>query len=763
MSLVPGARLGQYVIEAPIGEGGMGEVYRAVDPRLGRTVAIKTLPAQTADDEEARARFNREARAVASLNHANIVTIYSVEEAEGTHFMTMELVDGRPLTDVLAEAVLPIDRFFDLAGPLVDALSAAHTGGILHRDLKPANIMVRHDGQVKVLDFGVAKLVAGDASTQTTASVALTVEGIVLGTIPYMSPEQVRGHPMDHRSDLFSLGTVMYEMLTGERPFLAPDVVTLTSQILRDNPTPVSELRHDVPGAVARLVRRCLEKNPEQRYPTAADLGMDLVAARRDWEAGGIGADAAVPRAEKSIAVLPFANMSTDPENEFFSDGISEEVINALSLIDGLRVVARTSAFSFKGKSVDLRQVGEQLNVNTVLEGSVRRAGKRIRITAQLVNTADGYQFWSERYDRELEDVFAIQDEIARAIAERLKITLTGEQASSLVKAATTDLRAYELYLKGRALLYRRGLSILKALECFNEAVSLDQRYALAWAGVADAHTTTGYYGLGQPDDTIPQAKAAALRAVELDDTSAEAHCALGLSTVLHDHDIAAAETEFRRAMELNGSYAQAPAWYALFMCGFLGGRFEEALGHMLRLREQDPLSGYIASVTAFALGWVERRDDAIAMAQKAVELDRESLLTNWILQINCKNAGRYVESVAAGKQALAYSGRHQFVLATMAATYAKARRRADAEAVHGELLAVERTSYVQPAVVAQSAAAIGLQAEAVRWSDRAVATRDPFLVFSLGHWPETEPLREALRQANRLDAMRAEIGLANV
>ena len=386
----------------------MGVVYRAHDPSLDRDIAIKVLPEQLATEPDALRRFQREAKAVA-LNHPNVVTIHAVEESGGVHFISMELVDGRPLGELIAKGPLPIERFLDVMTPLADALTAAHARGITHRDLKPANVMVTDDGRVKVLDFGLAKFVGPGGDLEETR---LTQDGLIVGTFPYMSPEQVEGKPVDHRSDIFSLGVVMYETVTGRRPFLGDSGPALMSAILRDAPPSVSDLRADLPASVARLIDRCLEKSPGKRYQGAAELRRELRAARKAHESGAT-VPAATPEsnAEQSIAVLPFTNMSTDPENEFFADGISEEIINTLGQIEGLRVAARGSAFSFKGKHIDPREVGQKLQVSSVLEGSVRKAGTRLRITAELVNTADGFQLWSERYDRELEDVFEIQDD----------------------------------------------------------------------------------------------------------------------------------------------------------------------------------------------------------------------------------------------------------------------------------------------------------------------------------------------------------------
>ena len=758
MTLVPGTKLGPYEITSQLGSGGMGVVYRAHDSSLDRDIAIKVLPEQLAAEPDALRRFQREAKAVAALNHPNVVTIHAVEESGGVHFISMELVDGRPLGELIAKGPLPVERFLDVMTPLADALVAAHARGITHRDLKPANVMVTDDGRVKVLDFGLAKFVGTGGDLEETR---LTQGGLIVGTFPYMSPEQVEGKPVDHRSDIFSLGVVMYEAVTGRRPFLGDSGPALMSAILRDAPPSASNLRADLPASVARLIDRCLEKSPGERYQGAADLRRDLRAARKEHESGAT-VPAATPEsnAEQSIAVLPFTNMSTDPENEFFADGISEEIINTLGQIEGLRVAARGSAFSFKGKHVDPREVGQKLQVRSVLEGSVRKARKRLRITAELVNAENGYQLWSERYDRELEDVFEIQDEIARTIAARLKITLTGAAEVPLASRATDNVKAYEAYLKGRALLYKRGRFIVDALTCFEEAVQLDPNYALAWAGLADGRSTLGLFGMVAPDKTMPQAMEAATRAVQMDDSLAEAHCALALATLLHDFDVPTARREFLRSMKLDPKYPQAAAWFAMFVLAFVDGQFDEGVTLMTPIVELDPLSGYNRAVQSGLLAFGGRYDEGVAGALAAVELDPESFFPHWFLQTNYTLARRYPEAVAAGHAALAISGRHPFAMITMATTYADWGKRTEARALHDELMTRADTQWVSPCVRACTAATAGLTDDVVTLITRAIEERDPFLMLSMGTWPLTVWLRRVLREAGQLDDVRRQIGL---
>ncbi|HVN21040.1 MAG TPA: serine/threonine-protein kinase, partial [Dongiaceae bacterium] len=440
MALTAGAKLGPYKILTPLGVGGMGEVYRATDTKLGRDVALKVLPAEMVCNSERLARFQREARLVASLNHPHIVTLYSVEEADGVPFLTMEYVPGESLDRRIPPGGLSVSQMIEIARALAEALVAAHEKGIIHRDLKPANIMLTAEGRVKILDFGLAKETG--STKPDDATVDQTQVGSIVGTPAYMSPEQLLGRDVDARTDIFSLGLVLHEMATGRRAFQATTSAELVSAVLRDTPPVVTDLRPELPAELARLIRRCVEKDPPHRWQTARDVANEL----RDLEQSGRRASAP-EKSGPSVAVMPFQNLSPDPEGEYFSDGLAEEILNALSQVEGLTVAARASSFYLKGKSMEMTEIASRLRVANVLQGSVRRSGNRVRVTVQLVDLRNGFQLWSERYDRQMEDIFAIQDEISRGIAERFKVTF-----GSSARRSTTNVEAYELYLKGRHL-----------------------------------------------------------------------------------------------------------------------------------------------------------------------------------------------------------------------------------------------------------------------------------------------------------------------
>lgn len=558
MGLSTGDRLGRYEIVEAVGAGGMGEVYRARDTELERDVAIKVMPEEVASDPSWLERFEREARSIASLNHPNIITIHSIEEEGGIRFFLMELVEGRTLAEIIPRNGMTTDVFWGIAIPLVEALAAAHDMGVTHRDLKPGNVMVSDSGRVKVLDFGIAKIAAeaGPPADTNEPTWGITRPGTIMGTIPYMSPEQVQGRTTDSRSDVFSLGVLLHEMLTGERPFQGENSADLISSILRDIPRSPSGVCPRVPRGLDQIVQRCLKKDPDHRYRSARELYEQLEIVKRARTV--VENETTLP----SIAVLPFADMSLDKDQDYFCEGMADEIITALTGIEGLRVASRTSSFRFKDSGLDIQSIGEQLHVGTVLEGGVRKAGARLRVTAQLTNVSDGYNVWSRRYDRDLEDVFAIQDEIAQSIVDALKIELTAGEQCATERSATADIEAYDFFLRGRKFFYegtRTGIEL--AREMFSRAARRDASYSLAFAGLADCHSYLFMYF-----DRIPANKEAAVeasqRAVELGEDFADTHAARGLALSL-DQQYEEASREFETALQLNSRLFEAYYFYA--------------------------------------------------------------------------------------------------------------------------------------------------------------------------------------------------------
>jgi serine/threonine protein kinase/tetratricopeptide (TPR) repeat protein len=619
MPLAVGARLGAYEIIAPLGVGGMGEVYRARDERLKRDIAIKVLPDDVASSPDRLARLEREATTVAALNHPNIVMLHSVEDVAGTRFLTMELVEGESLASLVSPEGLPLSQLLDLAIPLADALVAAHEKGIVHRDLKPANVMVTRDGRVKVLDFGLAKPAQAEPDLEKTHVAALAAPGEVVGTAPYMAPEQIRGSAEDARTDLFSFGVLVFELASGRRPFAGPTLADVTSAILRDKPPSLTRFRPDLPADLERIVGRCLEKRPGDRFQSALDVANELRGLKRALDRGGVPPPSPSPDHVASIAVLPFVNRSASADDEYFCDGLADELLHMLATIKGLRVAARTSAFYFKGKETTIAEIGQALNVATVLEGSVRKAGQRVRISVQLVKVSDGYQLWSETYDRTLEDIFAVQDEVARAVAAALPGKLLSPQAGPATGRGTNNSDAYDAFLEGRFYWNKRTeADAKKTIEFFERAIRIDAGYAEAWAGLADCYVTLSFYSLIPTSETLPKAREAAQRALTLRPELGAAHATLAYAGVI-DFRWAEAEPRYRRAIELSPEDATAHVWYSDLL--MMTGRMNAALRQIRRAIELDPLSARMWAQLA-EWHWFEGQlDEAMADFRKALEL----------------------------------------------------------------------------------------------------------------------------------------------
>lgn len=620
MASEPGDTLSHYRLIEKIGEGGMGVVWKALDTTLDREVAIKILPPGIAEDRERLVMFEREAKAVAALNHPNIVTIHSIEEAGGVRFFTMELIPGSTLVKLIPPGGLPLGRFLEVAVPLVDAVAAAHGRGIVHRDLKPANVMVTESGRLKVLDFGLSKAMP----TATVADSVRVTRGTVgpethlSGTVPYMSPEQIQGKALDHRSDIFSLGIILYEMATGVRPFQGATPLQIIASILKDTPRPLSEMRADFPDRAEQILSRCLEKDQARRLQSAQDLRHELEELARE-------VNAARKASAPSVAVLPFVDMSPNKDQEYFCEGMAEEIINALGKVENLRVASRTSAFRFKSTALDARDIGRQLGVSALLEGSVRKAGERLRIGAELTGVADGYCLWSGRYDRDLRDVFAIQEEIARSIVQALEVTLSASESRTIRATPTTDVQAYDYYLRGRKFFHqysKRGMGF--ALEMFSRAIECDPDYALAHAGIADCYSFL-YMFVDRSAASRDRVDAASRKALELAPGLAQAHASRALALSLQGQHEEAGR-EFESAIRLDPSLFEAAYFYARDC--FAQGKLEAAVGlyeRAMELRPEDYQAPLLAAQIYFDLG---RPADADAARKRGLSIVEEHLKT---------------------------------------------------------------------------------------------------------------------------------------
>jgi serine/threonine protein kinase/Tfp pilus assembly protein PilF len=748
MTFEPGALVGHYRIVAMLGTGGMGVVYRAEDLRLGRQVALKFLPAGLSQDHQALDRLRREARTASALNHPHICTIHDVDEHQGQHFIAMELLEGQTLRQQLHGQPLPTAEILDVGLQLADALDAAHAKGVIHRDLKPANIFVTTRGAAKLLDFGLAKVAGARpaASDAPTAAAEWRTEtGVTLGTVGYMSPEQVRGEVLDARSDLFSLGVVLYEMTTGIAPFRGATSGAVLGEILTKAPVAPVRLNPQAPPELERIVNKLLEKDREVRYQSARDLLVDLRRLKRDEEStravvSGLGSAPHAP----SLAVLPFANLSADKENEYFSDGLAEDIIDALAQVSGLRVMARTSSFAFRGKEQDVRKIGAELNVEHILEGSVRRAGSRIRVTAQLVNASDGYHLWSQRYDREMTDVFAIQDEISRAIVEKLRLRLSA--GGSLVKRYTENLAAYDLCLKARSHLLtmtQEGREVGRRY-C-EQAIALDPGYALAHAMLAESYFWSAFWGMMDPREAFAGAKSAAIEALRLDNTVADAHSALGTVLGCGEFDWRGAEREFDRARELNPSSTTvryAYAWcYAMWFLLPLG-RTEEALAEMRRALELDPLDPFYNALLGYLLHATGRFDLAVTQFQRAIDLDPTFNFSHMLFAMTSTVMERPDLAIATAEKAHELSGRSATTLWVLSNAYARAGRTAEAREILQELKARRQSSHVPASAFALVHLGLHEVDECLEWLARAVEERDPIIVTSLKTAQGYDPLR---------------------
>jgi serine/threonine protein kinase/tetratricopeptide (TPR) repeat protein len=702
-----GKTVSHYKVVRKLGEGGMGEVYLAEDTKLDRQVALKFLSKQFASDQSFKARFKREAQAAAALNHPNIITIHEVAEHEDRPFIAMEFVEGESLRDCIARKDLSLDKVTDLGIQISQGLAKAHQAGIVHRDVKPQNILIDKDGRARICDFGLAKL---------KREIMLTKTGTTVGTVSYMSPEQGQGREVDQRSDIFSLGVVLYEMVTGQLPFKGEHEAAIVYSIVNEAAEPLARYKSDVPEELQRIVDKALRKDPQTRYQSAADVVADLKEVRRESTTTGtlsagstfrvpqkgrlrvvaiIGAIllAAVvvtallllysrtelpvpPGAEmaartgwkNSIAVLPFRDFSPEGDQEYFCDGMTDAIIGKLSGLENLKVISMSSVMRFRDPNRDIKEIGRELGVAGVLEGSIQKEDSRIRLSAQLVNVADGAHLWSDTYDRELESVFAIQDEISQAIVDVLKIRLLGDDRTAFAKRHTDNLEAYNAYSQGRFLWNKRTEEhLMRAIEYFERAVELDPNYALAYAGLADAYNVIPS-NVGTPvEEVLPKAKEAAKKALELDDKLGEAHASMGLALKL-EKDLDGAEKEYLQAIQLNPAYAYAHYWYAMLLGEM--GKHEESLRELETAFELDPLSVVILVYLATTRWESGDSLQALELVQRALEIEPTRMATYAVYGNGLRGSGRLEDAVTIYQQAIQIDSTYASAYSQLCYTY---------------------------------------------------------------------------------------------
>jgi serine/threonine protein kinase/tetratricopeptide (TPR) repeat protein len=828
MTIETGTKLGHYEIRAKIGAGGMGEVYLAQDTKLDRKVALKILPADVAAHPDRMKRFVQEAKAASALNHPNIITIYEIDEwdssptvKERVYFIATEFIDGETLRE-REQKPLKLSELLDIAAQVASALAAAHAAGIVHRDIKPENVMLRRDGIVKVLDFGLAKLTerlppeSVDMEAPTRAAIN-TEPGVVMGTAIYMSPEQARGLQVDARTDIFSLGVVLYEMVAARLPFDGSTSSEVVASMLGEKePQPLARYSRDAPAELERIVSKALRKDREQRYQTARDLLIDLhsLKDRLQFEAelersaptemraskaamngdvrpaftqaGKTSTDKFPPATKRyatpalallllvtltaiayfyfrssdksiggrpeisSIAILPFVNVNANADTEYLSDGIADSLINSLSQTSKLRVIARSSVFSYKGKEVDPQTIARELNVEGIVTGRITQRGDNLSISVELTDARDKSHVWGEQYNRPVSDLLAVQEEISREISNQLRLNLTGEEQKRLGKRYTENTEAYQLYLKGRYFADQYSEDgFKKAVDQFHLAIQKDSKYALAYAGLAETYWVASAQFL-QPREAMPKAREAALEALKIDDTLAEAHTSLAAVQAFYDYDIVSSEREFKRALELNPGSASAHQWYAWYL--FVLKRPEEALREIRRAQELDPLSVLINGEVGMAYYFARQYDRAIEEDKKAVEMDPNNSFARIGLTRSYIQIRKYEEAIATASKP---EPDDSYLLASLGEAYARSGKTAEAQKVIDKLNELTKQRYVPPYAVAWIYVGLGQKQQALDWLEKSYANREDTMI-----WLNSDPSLDDLRSEPRFQDLVRRVGL---